>query len=143
MTTQLKHTLALFFVVFAFACQQYRPLIDPKGLDAALLEQHMGECEALVQQAMNSGASPRAPGALLVVPAVFAGAVTGAVVDRDMKSYFIRSNYNSDLWSIFGAVAGLFTGIYAALQHDQNIQSHRKTIMDQCMEKRGYDVIQY
>lgn len=143
MTTQLKHTLALFFVVFAFACQQYRPIIDSYGLDKALLEQHMADCSALADQTVNYTSRIDIVGGLLAFASTISGAMGGAIVDGFLNNWGSKG-YSGDHWTIAGGAAGLASGLAGALSVGRNTsQNPRKTVMDQCMEKRGYDVIQY
>ncbi|ASY29850.1 hypothetical protein [Taylorella equigenitalis] len=131
MTLQLKHTLAFIFLLFAFACTQYQPVVDRTGVDEALLRQHKLECEMYYKEAQKDPAILR--GLTTAFPYVMLGVTTDFMADS-------FRGYTGDHWTIVGTVIGLIAGTLQSMDRDNQI---RRSILDQCLASKGYQIYHY
>lgn len=124
----MKKTIAIAVCLALAACasrpmgENYRPVIDTKGVDAARLENDLRECQAYA--ATVAGAAEQA----------MAGAVAGALLGT-LLAAAAGGGYSRNQHAAVGAVAGMSGGAVAG-ERDQ------RDVIRRCMAGRGYNVLQ-
>lgn len=124
----MKRIIAASLCLALTACatrptgENYQPIIDTKGVDAAVLENDLRECQAYAAQV--AGAAQRA------VAGAVAGALLGAILAAAAGGRYSRNQH-----AAVGAVAGMSSGAVAG-ERDQ------RDIIRRCLAGRGYNVLQ-
>ena len=120
--------LALAFVVGATGCathntgQNYRPLVDTKGVDYARYEADLRNCQQYATQV--SGAAEKA------VAGAIAGAIFGALIAAAAGGGYSR-NQHAAVGAVAGAAGGAVSG-----ERDQ------RSVINRRLSGRGYSVLQ-
>lgn len=102
--------------------QNYRPIIDTKGVQASKLEADLRDCQSFAAQSANAAQSAAA-GAV-------AGALLGALLAAAAGSNYSR-NQSARLGAVYGAVGAGADG-----------ETDQRNIIRRCMTGRGYTVLQ-
>lgn len=124
----MKKLIAVTVCLALTACatqptgENYRPVIDTKGVETTQLESDLRECQAYAAQVAGA-AEQAAAGAV-------AGALFGAVLAAAAGSRYSRNQH-----AAVGAVAGMSGGAIAGERDQRNV-------IRRCMSGRGYTVLQ-
>lgn len=102
--------------------ENYRPIVDTKGRDAAQYENDLRECQAYAAQAAGA-AQQAAAGAA-------AGAIFGALLTAAAGNNYSRNRS--------AMVGGLLGGAGGAAQGETD----QRNIIRTCLNNRGYSVLQ-
>ena len=129
-TSRIRQRLALFFSVLILAgCmgKNYRPVVDPKGVNMSNFEQDLVECQNIAGQVSIVGESA---GTALV------GATAGATVGAIGGAIFGDAGTGAASGAVYGGGTGAVDGAVSGL-HGQ------EQVVAKCMTGRGYKVLRY
>lgn len=101
---------------------EYRPIVDPKGLDQAAYEKDLQECQALSQESASTGKTAG--------KGVGAGAALGAVLGLVGGSNSTGIAQAAGVGAVLGGVGGGTQGV-----------TGQETVIKNCLIGRGYKVL--
>ena len=112
--------LVISIAVFVFGCADTRPIVDTKGIDLAVYEKDLSECQTYANQ-VSTGESAAKHGAV--------GAVTGAVLGA-----IVGNSTTAGQGAGVGAVTGSVKG-------GQKAEYKKERVIRNCLRGRGYRVL--
>ena len=122
------YIIPLFLMIMILAgCmgKNYRPVVDPKGVDMTYFEVDLVEC-----QAISAGQSVLAESAQKAA----AGAVAGAVVGSIIGAIYGEAGEGAVSGAGYGGASGAIDGAVSGLEGQSQIIAN-------CMAGRGYKVL--
>ena len=127
-TSRVRHPVILLcFVLILSGCmgKNYRPVVDPKGVNMSNFELDLVECQNIASQVSIAGESA---GTALV------GAAAGAVVGAIGGAIFGDAGTGAASGAVYGGGTGAVDGAISGL-HGQ------EQVVAKCMTGRGYKVL--
>jgi uncharacterized protein YcfJ len=116
----LHKTLLLAGTILIIGCADTTPIVDTKGIDIAVYEKDLSECQSYASQ-VSTGESAAKHGAV--------GAVTGAVLGA-----IIGNSTTAGQGAGVGAVTGSVKG-------GQRAEHKKEHVIRNCLRGRGYRVL--
>jgi len=113
-------TILVTGIILIVGCADTSPIVDKKGIDIAVYEKDLSECQNYANQ-VNTGESAAKHGAV--------GAVTGAVIGAIIGNSTTVGQ---------GAGVGAVTG---SLKGGQKAEHKKERVIRNCLRGRGYRVL--